>query len=111
MNVDQIVWQVEVLQCPNRHLLQKGVVVGIGSLNSLTLSVAPLVRYHPTTVEALDFAHQPLHKWFGTRGEAIKAAKAICRTEALLKQTELDDNLTDKITRLTALQPETICND
>jgi hypothetical protein len=104
MNVDQIVWQVEACQCPERFVLLKGVVIVIGPTINLTKAVLPMVKYYPDHVKQLAKCYQPLHEWFATRGRAIEAAKATCRSKAILGQVELENKLFDSLVLLNDLK-------
>ena len=107
MKVDQIVWQVEVYQHPERFMLHKGVVTEFRHLDIWSLRVQPLSRYCPTTtaIKRLSCCQsEPLHRWFETKDKAIMTAKATCRSETLRRQTTLDDELADRLTLLNDLQ-------
>jgi hypothetical protein len=112
MKVDQIVWQVKTYSIAEKFIFHKGITVELGHPDHLTLIVQPLARYGLTIVERLDsnYLQQQVHGWFGTKGEAIKAAEVICRREAHLGHTGLDNTLAAKLSHLNDLQ-ETINDD
>ena len=74
MNVNQIVWQVQMGPDGSFRML-KGIILELGHADNLVKSVQPLVLYRPSGVSQLDDEHESLDDWYITQGEAIWQAK------------------------------------